>query len=204
MPTTGGVLTQFAMRSADDAHLVASHLKGDAGALTALIDRHGDAVQGFLRGRVGTEAEDLYQETWMRAERALDRYQDQGNFRAWLMQIARHQVIDHHRRRGARIELVTGVELEVSASHEGPEARAGARQLEACVQRAMDSLSPEMREVVQLRLCGTSFNDIAARQGVPLNTALSRMHRALGALRLTLEGEGYIERSGIERTGRKR
>ena len=192
-------MTQPAMRSPDDAQLVASHLQGDSDALAALMDRHGDAVQGFLRGRVGPEAEDLYQETWVRAEYALDRYQDQGNFRGWLLQIARRLVIDLHRRRGARVELVTGVELDLVASHGGPEAQVSARQLEDCVLRAMDTLSPEMRQVVQLRLHGRSFKDIAARQGVPLNTVLSRMHRALRALRQALEGEGHIEITGRKR-----
>ena len=85
----------------DDASLITAHQTGDPAALSMLMRRHQSGLMGFLTLRVGTEAEDLYQETWTRVAKALPSYRDQGTFKAWLYQIARRLIIDLRRRRGA-------------------------------------------------------------------------------------------------------
>ncbi len=177
----------------DDAHLIAAHLSGDPGALSVLMDRHGAPLMGFLASRVGGEAEDLFQETWSRAEKALPRYRHQDAFRAWLFQIARRQIIDHHRRRQSRIRLQSQAHPPDTATTDTPESHCTARQLSLATEQALAALAPPVAEVVRLRLiAGVPFREIARRQGVPLNTALGRMHRGLKQIRQHLVAGGLL------------
>ena len=177
-----------------DAHLITAHLSGDPEALPTLIARHRDPLMGFLAARVGTDAEDLYQETWNRAVTALPRYRDQGTFRAWLLQIARRLIIDHHRRRGARIHLLPTDTPPDVRSEATPYHHTATRQLSQATDAAMASLKPEIAAVVRMRLVDNlPFSEIARIQRVPLNTALGRMHRGLRHIRRALERSGHME-----------
>jgi RNA polymerase sigma-70 factor (ECF subfamily) len=178
----------------DDAQLITNHLNGDPSAMDILVTRHRVKLLGFLRARVGDDAEDLSQEVWSRASRALHRYQDRGTFQAWLFQIARNLIIDHRRRRGARIELVHRADPpEGRPVQTTPYSNLAAQELSEATSVAFRSLPSEVAEVVQMRLVeGLSFKHIAQRQGVPLNTALGRMHRGLKLLRRALEADGYL------------
>ena len=144
---------------------------------------------GFLSNRVGRDAEDLHQETWSRAARALPTYHEKGSFKAWLYQIARRLIIDHRRRAGARIQLVLGQDSAVKTQPTSaqPDQSMAAQQVAEVLQEALEKMSPEMAQVVRLRLIeGVPFKEIAARQDAPLNTVLGRMHRALQRLRKDL------------------
>ena len=124
--------------------------------------RHRDALMGFLRLRVGDEAEDIYQETWSRVARGLPRYSDQGAFRAWLFQIARRLIIDHRRRRGARIEAVPQEEPPSPVTARTPYSDLAARRLSQATARALGGLNPDVAAVVRLRLDrDMPFKDIA-------------------------------------------
>ena len=81
-----------------DSLLISAHKAGDKQAISLLMDRHKDPLMGFLVNRVGGDADDLYQETWVRVSTNLITYDERGSFRSWLFQIARRLVIDHHRR----------------------------------------------------------------------------------------------------------
>jgi len=173
----------------DDASLISAHQTGDPKALSALMARHRPELMGFLSNRVGHDAEDLFQETWSRAAQAMPSYREQGTFKGWLYQIARRLIIDHHRRAGARIRLVLDEDSALHAlpSTTRPDQSMAAQQVAAVLQTALDQMTTEMAEVVRLRLIdGVPFKEIATRQGVPLNTALGRMHRALQRLRQDL------------------
>jgi len=153
---------------------------------------------GFLTNRVGSEAEDLYQETWSRAARSLESYEEQGTFKAWLYQIARRLIIDHRRRRGARIQLVLGQDQTISVrpDNELPDQQIAARDVAQVLETALSKMKPEVAEVVRMRLVeGVPFKEIARREAVPLNTALGRMHHALKHLRTDLINADLIQGS---------
>jgi RNA polymerase sigma-70 factor (ECF subfamily) len=153
------------------------------------MDRHHDPLMGFLVNRVGRDAEDLYQETWTRVSSRLDTYEDRGSFRAWLFQIARRLVIDHHRRAGARIRMVADTNDAVPSTIDDaqPDQAMEAAEVARVFEQVVGSMDPEMAQVVRWRLFdGISFKDIAERQNVPLNTALGRMHRGLNKIRTAL------------------
>ena len=94
-----------------DALLIQAHNAGDPNAISTLMQRYQHALMGMLVNRVGSDAEDLYQETWVRVSDNLPQYDERGSFKAWLFQIARRLVIDHHRRRNARIKTVQPLSL---------------------------------------------------------------------------------------------
>lgn len=87
-----------------DAEHAAAAARGDADAFRRLVERHGDALQRFCQRALGCErdAEDVCQETFVRAWHALSRYREQGQFRAWLWRIALNLCRDHARVRARR------------------------------------------------------------------------------------------------------
>ncbi len=180
----------------DDAALISAHQTGDPAALGMLMHRHRSGLMGFLSLRVGTEAEDIYQETWSRVASGLPSYAEQGTFKGWLYQIARRLVIDHRRRLGARIQLVLGDDAAIQRrpTSTRPDDQVAAQQVAQVLDQALDQMQPEVAEVVRLRLIdGVPFREIARRQDIPLNTALGRMHRALKRLREDLIAAELIQ-----------
>ncbi len=82
-----------------DAQQAAAAAAGDADAFRRIVERHGDALHRFCRHALGCEkdAEDVCQETFVRAWHALPRYREMGQFRAWLWRIALNLCRDHAR-----------------------------------------------------------------------------------------------------------
>lgn len=167
---------------------------GSEAAIELLVMRHGRALMGYLRAKT-PDAEDVFQETWLRAIRGIHGFKG-GSFRAWLIVIARNGMIDRARRarpvvsldaqddRGQTLgEKLPGNTLTAPVSLAGEEAR---RRI---IER-VDALPAEQREVFLLRTQQElSFAEIAKLLGVPLNTALGRMHYAVTKLRRELEME---------------
>ncbi len=179
---------------ADDA-LVTAFKRGDQDALDLLVARHGAALLAYLRRR-SSEAEDLYQESWLRAISHIHRYR-RGSFRAWLIVIARNTLIDTIRRRRPTLSLdaslgETGVTLADLLSDEAapvPETVAS-QEAAGTILAAVAALPESQREVFYLRYeQGLSFTEIAQLLNIPLNTALGRMHYAVTKLRQQLELE---------------
>lgn len=182
-----------------DATLILAHQSGDQTAFQSLMERHRDSVMGFLVNRVGDDAEDLFQETWHRVGRHIDTYEECGTFRAWVFQIARRLVIDHHRRKSARIQTVNDPTdpTPSAADHTIPDQSLEADQLMHAIAEVMSTLPPPTAEVLRLRLFdGWTFRAIADHQCVPLNTALSRMHRGLSRMRTVLMNRELIDPRG--------
>lgn len=175
----------------NDAALIDAYRHGNASALSELMRRHEGPLMGFLRRRVGDDAEDLYQELWTKVVKGLDRYQDDGRFRAFLFTAARRLTIDHHRRRSVRPHLVLADTLPTASCE--PDDLAGYRELTTAVEAALDNMNPRTAEVVRLRLTQQlTFAEIARMQDAPLNTVLSCMHRGLKQLRRELDARGLV------------
>lgn len=159
--------------------------------LDSRIDALSPELLAFL-GRRTREPEELMQEVWLKVARANPDCPDDRSFRAYVFAVARRQIIDAHRRRQARVSLVpldAGVREPVSAAT--PDSHADARRMLAVVEDTLATLQPEVVEVFRWRTTHTlSFKEIAARQGVPLNTALGRHHRAVKAIGAALSQAG--------------
>src|SRR5688500_1355368 len=91
----------------EDAALAVRASKGDPAAFGALYDRHFTAVYRYVYYRVrdDAEAEDLTSDVFMKALRAIRRYEPRQAFLAWLYRIARNAVIDHVRRGGRQVSF---------------------------------------------------------------------------------------------------
>ena len=133
-------------------------------------------------GRVD-EAEDLTQEVFVKVYESLDQYRESdGAFGAWLGVVARHQAIDHYRRkRQERLRRVEEPETvdRAAADDEGPLAELERDERVRLVHRAVRALPSDLREpLVLCDLQGLPYDEIAATLTLPLGTVKSRINRA--------------------------
>ncbi len=157
--------------------------------LTRLHTAHADGLFRYFWAAAGSvaDAEDLVQEFFVKLARTGAGVRGARCERAWLYTVARHLAADWHRRRVRRAEVPAEEALallEYGGPQDDPDAAALARELAA----ALASLPAEQRTAAQLRLWeGLSLQDIAEVQGVPLQTAASRLRYALQRLRTLLQ-----------------
>jgi RNA polymerase sigma-70 factor (ECF subfamily) len=130
-----------------------------------------------------SDAEDLVQDTYLKAFRAADTFEPGTNLRAWLFTILLN--LDRNRRRGlARRPVLAAIE---DADPPGAPGTDGSR---GDIERGLALLPHEQREVLLLvTLEGLSYREAAEVQGVPIGTVMSRLSRARTALRTHIEGE---------------
>jgi RNA polymerase sigma-70 factor (ECF subfamily) len=155
-----------------------------------LLQGFAPRIYGLLVRLVGRPdvAEDLMQETLLRAYRSLDTYRPEGKFRAWIFRIAVNLARDWIRRRPREPALslddgsdpTAAAVVEKAMPPDGPMIETErARRVEA----AMARLPAPDREVLLMRYYGDlAFKDIARATGEPLGTVLARAHRALKKL----------------------
>src|ERR1700704_523541 len=107
-----------------DEQLMLAYAGGDAGAFEALYARHKGALYRFVLRSVKArgEAEELFQEIWMRAIEARGRYAPQAKFSTWLYTIAHNRLVDHWRSRGLALVSLDDEEGSVSEVAAGPRA----------------------------------------------------------------------------------
>lgn len=160
---------------------------GDLDSLGELFERHHRPLFGYLCKLVGDRAaaEDIVQNVFHRILRYRHSYRDDGDFRPWLYQMARHCSADHHRRASSQPLPVDPIELSDrrDESPAGPE-RESKREERAALHAALGDLDAGDREVLLLsRFQELSFADIARILDCSVGAARVRAHRALRALR---------------------
>ena len=178
-----------------DERLMLRFQHGDVRAFEVLVRRHRTPVYSFLARLTGdrARAEDLCQETFLKAVRASADWAPRARFQTWLYAIARNRAIDEARRqafrRAERLEDAAGA--APSADDPPPDRAAEGALLRPKLEAALAALPEEQREVFLLReYAGLRFPEIAQVTGVPENTVKSRMRYALEALRARLSALG--------------
>jgi len=173
---------------ASDEELMARLQAGDERALEQLMQRYQSPLYGFLTRRVGSAADDVFQETWIRIVRARERFDLERRFAAWLYQIANNLCRDRYRRVGAMRRAVDSFRSEDETLREAstlPEPGEG----DAMRERVL-ALPERLREVLVLRYYEDLGEEEMARVlGVPRGTIKSRLHAAVKALRASLASE---------------
>jgi RNA polymerase sigma-70 factor (ECF subfamily) len=167
-----------------DAALVRRVLDGDPHAFATLVDRHGPACLRFATRMLGhrEDAEDATQEALLRAYRALPRYDEREQFRAWLFAILVNRCRTFATMRG-RIERRQGGDLELVAERGVAPDVAGA-ELRDDIARAVAALAPHYREAFLLRHVEQwSYDDMARATGVGVSALKMRVMRACERLR---------------------
>jgi RNA polymerase sigma-70 factor (ECF subfamily) len=158
-------------------------------ALPLLRELYGAAIR-MTRNR--SDAEDLVQETYLRAYRSFDTFEEGTNLRAWLYRILTNAFINLYRKRQREPQTVSDEEvpdwyLYEKLAERGAESSAEARVLESLpdedVRSAVNSLPQQFRLAVLLAdVEGFSYKEIAEILDVPMGTVMSRLHRGRRAL----------------------
>ena len=185
--------------NADDAAMLAAVHAGSTQAFDRLVERHKAPLLGYIRYRIGDAhaAEDLLQETFLRAFRAALRgsFEGRSTVKTWLFALATNCITDYQRS-NARHHAMHGDANAPTAAHDppspGPDPAEAALLAEEHrrLHGVLDRLPDEQREVVQLKVFGgLTFGEIAEVAGCPVATAKSRMRYALRHIRELLEQE---------------
>lgn len=168
--------------------------RGDLDALEKLVEHFRRPLFAFILHTMPRhgDAEEIFQEVWLRAIKHLPRYREK-NFAGWIFRIARNFILDQIRRESRYVPPPEDDPAWINRFPDRqptPDQQAGNAELGLRIQSAIASLSPEQREVFLLRNeAGLSFKEIARLQATSLNTALSRMHYAVQKLRPLLAND---------------
>ena len=173
--------------------LVAEAQAGDREAFGRIFDAYAGPVHRFIASRVNSpsDAEDLTQLVFVKALEALPRYEARGiPFGGWLFRLARNAIIDQIRTRRDHLSLVAAVTRETEDA--GPEAVAALQDDLDRVARAMQDLTDDQREVIELRFfAGLSVLEAAVAMGRQEGTIRGLQFRAIASLRRSLGIEAH-------------
>jgi RNA polymerase sigma-70 factor (ECF subfamily) len=168
----------------EDRELVLAARSGSRRAFGTLVRRHQRRVFALGVRLLGTthDADDLVQETFLRAWRALDRLDPERPVIPWLLRIATNRAMTMLAARGRR--ATEPLDEALPAGGPRPDEDAQRAELRANVRRALAELPEEQRIVLSLRAGeGLSYLEIAALLDVPVGTVMSRLARAREAMR---------------------
>lgn len=171
---------------ADDATLLRLVADGDGGALTALYERHGGALFGFLHRLAGDRmtAEEILQDTMLAVWRSAGSFGGRSTATTWLFGVARRQAHNRLRGRASPIPLAA---LDRPDAATGPDEVAIAAAGGTAVATAIGRLPDHHREVIALVfVAGLPLAEVAAVLAIPVGTVKSRLHHARAALAVLL------------------
>jgi RNA polymerase sigma-70 factor (ECF subfamily) len=182
-----------------DEEVVSRVLAGDHGLFEVLMRRYNQRLYRTARAivRDSAEAEDVMQETYVRAFAALGQFEGRAQWSTWVTRIAVNEALARVRRRGRFVsseafeniqEGAMGEEREPAGRSAGPEAAVAARELSAFVERAVDELPDIYRTVFVLReVQELSTAETAACLDVSEELVKVRLHRARAELRRIMD-----------------
>jgi RNA polymerase sigma-70 factor (ECF subfamily) len=199
-----------------DRAAVAAVKSGDTEAFRGLVDRHKARLYGVLLSLLGDDdlAEELAQETFVKAFTGISNFREDSSFGTWLVQIAIHSARDHRRRmsrmRQRRVISLDALreakrhELEPADTRRYADPRSDVESQEeiSLVREALAQLPPEYREVLALKhFEDWTFERIAETTGDTVGTLKVRAHRARRMLKTRLEELGWD--AGTAESGRR-
>lgn len=190
------------LATATDQEVVVLARAGRDAAYRELIRRYERPVFSLIYRMVRDRelAEDLAQETFVKALNAIESYRPEFKFSSWIFKIANNAAIDQLRRRGLdtlsldgspnaeTADAIEATALQISDRSESPLEEMEARELGGAIEIAIAKLRPEYRACILLRhVEGRPYEEIAEMLGLPLGTVKTYIHRARNELRLALE-----------------
>jgi RNA polymerase sigma-70 factor (ECF subfamily) len=192
-----------------DLELVRRVQRGDSAAFDLLVRKYQHRIAALIGRYIAdwSECQDVAQETFLRAYRALGNFRGDAQFYTWLHRIAvntaKNHLVAHHRRPptddidvGDAEQFESGLRLR---DNDTPERELMRQQMEQTVMRAVEALPEELKTAITLReVDGLSYEEIAQRMDCPIGTVRSRIFRAREAidaeLRPLMEAETKPER----------
>ena len=192
-----------------DHELVRRVQQGDSRAFDLLVRKYQHRIVGLIGRYIAdwSECQDVAQETFLRAYRAIGNFRGDAQFYTWLHRIAvntaKNHLVSHNRRPPTddididdAEQFASGMRLR---DNDTPERELMRQQMEQTVMRAVEALPEELRTAITLReVEGLSYEEIAARMDCPIGTVRSRIFRAREAieqeLKPLLDGDEVSER----------
>jgi RNA polymerase sigma-70 factor, ECF subfamily len=184
-----------------DQEVVLLARTGREAAYRELIRRYERPIFALLFRMVRDRelAEDLSQETFVKALNAIESYRPEFKFSSWIFKIANNAAIDHLRRReldtlsldgsphAETPEAMQATALQIGARQESPLDAVEAKELGGAIEVAIGRLRPEYRSCILLRhVEGRAYEEIAEMLDLPLGTVKTYIHRARNELRQAL------------------
>ena len=182
-----------------DAALVARVQRGDKRAFDLLVLKYQRKIMRLLSRMIRdpSEIEDVTQEAFIKAYRALPQFRGDSAFYTWLYRIAINTARNWQTASGRRPMMSSIVEKEEGETFDGidnltdistPESVLASRQIAETVNAAMQSLPEDLRTAILLReIEGMSYEDISQAMGCPIGTVRSRIFRAREAIAAQLK-----------------
>ena len=173
-----------------DRLLVARVQQGDKRAFELLVSKYQRKINRLVSRLVrdAAEIEDVTQEAFIKAYRALPQFRGESAFYTWLYRIAINTAKNYLASQGRRAPTTTDNDAEEAETFDDadqlrdintPESLLMSKQVGETVSRAMEALPEELRTAIQLReIEGMSYEDIAAAMDCPIGTVRSRIFRA--------------------------
>lgn len=172
----------------DDAALVAAYQAGNELAAAELVRRHTSGLARYLYGlgAPSADVDDLTQEAFFRAFRAVASFRGDSSFRAWLYRIGANAARDHHRR--GRNRVVLSIENRDLVDPADPGGEVEASEAADRLQQALVRLPTKQREVFLLRAQqGLPYEEVAAALGTTPGAARVHYHHAVRRLKEAMQ-----------------
>jgi RNA polymerase sigma-70 factor, ECF subfamily len=186
------------IRCVTDEELVLLAQQGDTGAFDELVVRHQAAVYRATLAalRVPEDAEEAAQDAFMRAWSQLRRFRGDSSFRTWVLTIAWRRALSRRRhvmswwRRAAPLEDA----LVVPGGKNRPDETVREGELRAHIARAIEALTPKLRDALLLAQSGEyEYDEIAKMLKIPVGTLKWRVSEARRRVRDRLAALGYVD-----------
>ncbi|MBR2364438.1 MAG: sigma-70 family RNA polymerase sigma factor [Lentisphaeria bacterium] len=187
-----------------DEDLIKGYLAGSSGDFECLYARYRKQLYAYLNALLEQDrsrVDDVFQQTWLKVIDHLPRYRHQGMFLAYLMRIGHNLAMDVCRKKQTIEQYerpyLSGMDTEENRKKNDPGIVADERympgknmddnELATAIEKAVNHLKQELKEVFLLRMEDLSFKEIARIQNCSINTVLARMQYALRNLRESLK-----------------
>lgn len=177
-----------------DQQLVERVQRGDKGAFDLLVSKYQRKIFRLLSRliRDSAEVEDIAQEAFIKAYRALPNFRGESAFYTWLYRIAINTAKNYLVSQGRRVPTTTEADIEEAETFDDgerlrdlntPESMLRTKQVGEAVNRAIDRLPEDLRTAIVLReIEGLSYEEIAESMNCPIGTVRSRIFRAREAI----------------------
>ncbi len=173
-----------------DAECVKRVQRGDTQSFEILVRRHQNTTFNLIYRFLGDydEATETAQEVFLSAYSSIQQFRGDANFATWLYRIAFNHASSRRKSLNSKLQRHVALEDDVVADCSAdPETSAERREIQQCVQQALNSLNRDDAQIILLRdLQDVRYEDIAETLDVPVGTVKSRLHRARQALRASL------------------
>lgn len=174
---------------------------GDQDGFTRYVMPELDVLMRVARSITGnpTDADDLVQDTLLRAYRSIDKFD--GRYpRAWLLTIMRNAQINRVRRKRPSLmrdpDTTLAVVANTDSDSQTPESMVLDQTFDAAVERSLNAIPEQFREAIHLvDINGLSYNEAAAVLDIPVGTVMSRLHRGRKLIRNDLTTDPDYDRA---------